>query len=176
MADKEVAPLSEQRLQEEVAKAIATIEESRETHIEWRDHYQNRPFCTDCTASVRNAAGDLGHQEECIAKYDHVLATLRELQAELTRSRAALLESEQGRIDYYTKLGVANGQLEAAEQKLAEQRWIPVSEKLPEEGRWVWCAIGERTTLPAFVGGLPFGRQVTHWMYAPAAPSVEREG
>jgi hypothetical protein len=50
--------------------------------------------------------------------------------------------------------------------------WISVEERLPDEGRWVWCAIESGIVLPAFVGGLPFGGQVTHWMYAPAAPQV----
>jgi len=56
----------------DVNKAIATIEDSRRTHVEWRDWLNKYP--NDQRAVT---AGDAQHHIRCIAEYDHVLKVLR---------------------------------------------------------------------------------------------------
>jgi hypothetical protein len=62
-----------------LAAAIARIERSRQTHIEWRDYWRSIPGhgeCADCKATAE-IAGDLDRQVRVIAEYDNVLAVLR---------------------------------------------------------------------------------------------------
>ncbi|EMW0828964.1 DUF551 domain-containing protein, partial [Klebsiella aerogenes] len=60
--------------------------------------------------------------------------------------------------------------------------WIPVSERLPEEGGRYWCYVEEQNSLgkshyqwncswngEIWGGAMMYGR-VTHWMPLPAAP------
>lgn len=60
--------------------AIATIQDSRRTHVEWRDHWlrmrsEGHEDCEGCKAQAA-VTGGLEHQEACIAAYDNVLAVL----------------------------------------------------------------------------------------------------
>lgn len=65
---------------DEVHTAIARVEASRQTHVEWRDYWL-ATYCAGCEDCRRMAAvaGDLDHQEACIAGYDQVLGVLRSL-------------------------------------------------------------------------------------------------
>lgn len=69
-----------------VAAAIARVEKSRQTHVEWREHWHKYEAhtCseTPCPweagyADEQAIAGDVAHQEEAIAGYDTVLTVLR---------------------------------------------------------------------------------------------------
>lgn len=80
----------------------------------------------------------------------------------------------------------AEARAEAAEQSLAQQRWIPVSEKLPEVGAEVLISYGGGMKPPCFLSefekvdeGFPRWRTdgglsvlgVTHWRELPSAPT-----
>ncbi|MFI2853789.1 DUF551 domain-containing protein [Klebsiella aerogenes] len=67
-------------------------------------------------------------------------------------------------------------------QKVENNNWIPVSERLPEEGGRYWCYVEEQNSLgkshyqwncswngEIWGGAMMYGR-VTHWMPLPAAP------
>lgn len=71
----------------DVDAAIATIEDSRRTHVEWAAWLEAGPPGTSCGtpgcdrdhhADV-DVAGDLEHHRRCIAGYDQVLELLRHL-------------------------------------------------------------------------------------------------
>ena len=56
-------------------RAVTIIEDSRRTHVEWRDYllaYPDHP-----TRTEHGDVGDLAHHETCIADYDLVLEVLR---------------------------------------------------------------------------------------------------
>jgi len=55
---------------EEVLTAIATVEDSRQTHVNWAE-WRRRGNGGD------EMAGDLKHHEDAIAGYDQVLDVLR---------------------------------------------------------------------------------------------------
>ncbi len=57
---------------EDVTKAIAIIEDSRRTHVEWAEWLERSPLRRE-----DGHVGDLDHHRRCIADYDHVLAVLR---------------------------------------------------------------------------------------------------
>jgi hypothetical protein len=54
--------------------AIRRIEESRATHVEWRDHLRECEFCKEDMPSYVHPPDE---QEQIIAEYDNVLAVLR---------------------------------------------------------------------------------------------------
>lgn len=56
-----------------VARAIAIVEDSRRTHVEWLAHLGEHPGCPDA-----EIAGDENHHREAVANYDHVLIVLKE--------------------------------------------------------------------------------------------------
>jgi hypothetical protein len=65
---------------EAVAKAIATIEFSRNTHVEWAAYMRGHNDCVcDCGKPHPdvNNLGDAAYHENCIAEYDNVLAVLK---------------------------------------------------------------------------------------------------
>lgn len=53
--------------------AVQAIEESRATHVAWRDYLVQHPDSPDAAI-----AGDAEHHRACIAKYDRVLTVLRQ--------------------------------------------------------------------------------------------------
>ena len=55
----------------ELAEAIATIEFSRQTHVEWAAHLRQHP------EQRPGAIGDAEYHERAVAEYDNVLAVLR---------------------------------------------------------------------------------------------------
>lgn len=60
---------------EDVARAIAIIEDSRRTHVEWAEWQEATP---DWRSKVEpSSPGEPEHHRRCIAEYDHVLAVLR---------------------------------------------------------------------------------------------------
>ncbi len=61
-----------ERLGDPIAKAIAIIEDSRSTHVEWVESLQRNPLRAE-----DGYVGDIDHHRRCIADYDHVLAVLR---------------------------------------------------------------------------------------------------
>lgn len=67
----------------DVKTAISTVEDSRRTHVEWRDWWiktlaeGHTEKCCEETRQAARLAGELVHQEACIAGYDNVLACLR---------------------------------------------------------------------------------------------------
>ena len=52
---------------------IAIVEDSRETHVQWRDWLTKHPDDPAVAAGV----GDLTWHTECVENYDRVLAVLR---------------------------------------------------------------------------------------------------
>lgn len=64
-------------------KAIADAKAMRQTHIEWLEHLRpgiikGQPYCAPCAESgIERVVGDAAHHEECIARYDNILAALR---------------------------------------------------------------------------------------------------
>jgi len=78
----------------DLAAVIATIEDSRRTHVEWRDWWLENAAtghteeCCEETRQAARHAGGLAHQEACIAAYDNVLAALRANERAITRVRA----------------------------------------------------------------------------------------
>lgn len=64
---------------DDVARAIAMIEESRSTHVDWIDHPEDCDACRAATA--QQLVGDPEHHRRCVEKYDHVLAVLRSVLA-----------------------------------------------------------------------------------------------
>lgn len=58
-----------------VERAIAIVEDSRATHVEWRNWLTGNPGHPDS-----EVAGDLERQVGCIENYDEVLAVLQGLE------------------------------------------------------------------------------------------------
>ena len=64
----------------------------------------------------------------------------------------------------------------------AQQRWIPVSERLPEDGKPVWvCTIWNEQHSGFLIDGVWVGLfrdfregEITHWMPLPELPEVEK--
>lgn len=54
--------------------AIAIVEDSRETHVQWRDWLAKHPNDPAVAAGI----GDLTWHTECVENYDRVLAVLRD--------------------------------------------------------------------------------------------------
>lgn len=100
-----------------------------------------------------------------------------EAESELTRSRAALLESER-QLENVTKQAViymamaekAKARAEAAEQSLAQQRWIPVGEKPKKEREVLVSDIDGAIYIDDSWWLYGFGA-ATHWRELPPAPS-----
>lgn len=67
----------------DLAAAIATIEDSRQTHVTWVN-YWNSVECQDCERCKQEAAiaGDREHHEQCIDGYNNVLEVLYWLRRE----------------------------------------------------------------------------------------------
>lgn len=53
-------------------RAIATIETSRQTHVEWRDYLRRNPEHNP------GAVGDADYHDRAVTEYDLVLAVLRQ--------------------------------------------------------------------------------------------------
>jgi hypothetical protein len=62
---------------EDVERAIATIEFSRRTHVEWADYLEANPEAAREPQPQEDIAGSVKHHRDCIEGYDHVLAVLR---------------------------------------------------------------------------------------------------
>jgi len=60
--------------QEDIARAIATIEDSRQTHVEWIDYLAKHG---DDLRPHEEIAGDAGHHRETVEQYEQVLSVLR---------------------------------------------------------------------------------------------------
>lgn len=71
--------------EKDIATAIATIEDSRRTHVEWRRYLEaEQPDCDheSCQAAWAERiriAGDYDHHQRAIDGYDQVLTVLRAL-------------------------------------------------------------------------------------------------
>lgn len=66
-----------------IDSAIATIEFSRQTHVEWRDYMLGHKDTVNCDCGkdhpdVKNL-GDSTYHQNCIDEYDNVLEVLRGL-------------------------------------------------------------------------------------------------
>lgn len=59
---------------EDIARAIATIEDSRQTHVEWIDYLARHG---DDLRPHEEIAGDAGHHRETVEQYEQVLSVLR---------------------------------------------------------------------------------------------------
>ena len=59
---------------EDIARAIATIEDSRQTHVEWIDYLARHG---DDLRPHEEIAGDAGHHREAVEQYEQVLSVLR---------------------------------------------------------------------------------------------------
>lgn len=64
---------------DDVRRAIAIVEDSRETHVLWAAYIRNYPDAAVRMVRRVDAAGDADHHANCIADYDHVLGVLRAL-------------------------------------------------------------------------------------------------
>ncbi len=59
--------------------AIATITDSRRTHVEWRDYWLGltcKGECDSCQKFATHGPGNLEHHERCVVEYDNVLRVL----------------------------------------------------------------------------------------------------
>lgn len=58
-----------------VKRAIAIVEDSRRTHVEWAEWQEATP---DWKSKVEpSSPGEPEHHRRCISEYDHVLSVLR---------------------------------------------------------------------------------------------------
>ena len=99
------------------------------------------------------------------------------------RNRIAELEAELGKDVDLTIVGLRK-ELLNAQSRIAEleaaQRWIPVSERLPEDGKPVWvCTIWNEQHSGFLIDGVWVGLfrdfregEITHWMPLPEPPIV----
>lgn len=62
---------------EDVQRAIATVENSRRTHVEWATFIESGATWEPTADHV----GDVQHHLQCIAGYDHVIAVLRSIES-----------------------------------------------------------------------------------------------
>lgn len=65
----------------ETERAVAIVEHSRSTHVDWIEHFKECPrggpgSCPICTDDAK-IAGDHEHHARCVADYDFVIAQLR---------------------------------------------------------------------------------------------------
>lgn len=62
----------------ERAEAIAIIEEARQSHVWWRDHFNEIAGrgCESCGVETHNLIGNAPEQQEWVEKYDLVLRVL----------------------------------------------------------------------------------------------------
>lgn len=65
--------MSERPTRADVDRAIAVVENSRRTHVEWAEFIESGQTWTPSPDHV----GDVEHHRECIVGYDHVLTVLR---------------------------------------------------------------------------------------------------
>lgn len=116
-------------------QAIATIEDSRQTHVEWIEYlakYGNdlRPH--------EEIAGDTAHHREAVEQYEQVLSVLR---AALASTEAP--ESPKRKVSYTS----------------SDARPAPVGERVPEGWRveWIdrWVTPAERRHVPILVPDTP---------------------
>lgn len=68
---------------EQVREAIAIIEHSRGTHVQWADYIEHYPEHARQPRPEIDTAGDVVHHRRCINGYDQVLGVLREVLAAL---------------------------------------------------------------------------------------------
>lgn len=61
--------------EDEVRRAIAVVESSRQTHVAWADFLRSGEEFEPTADNI----GDVDHHERCIADYDHVLSVLRRI-------------------------------------------------------------------------------------------------
>jgi len=66
------------------AKAIASVEEMRQTHVDWLEHLKpdtlikDRVSCAECERTgMASVVGDAKHHRSCIRRYDNVIRCLR---------------------------------------------------------------------------------------------------
>lgn len=84
------AEVVERLVPKHVRDAIGYAEEGRASHVAWAEHL-DAGTCEFCTNDVVDTAGDAAHQREWVAKYDAILAVLREYADRVAASR--LLDS-----------------------------------------------------------------------------------
>ena len=58
-------------------RAIAVIEHSRQTHVDWVEYLRDNPEAANEPRPQVDVAGNIAHHSEVIADYDLVLAVLR---------------------------------------------------------------------------------------------------
>lgn len=61
----------------EVARAIDTIEDHRQIHVDWCDYLLRHPTAATKPRPQVDVAGDQHHHAGCIRRYDQVLTVLR---------------------------------------------------------------------------------------------------
>jgi hypothetical protein len=66
-------------LKDRVVEAIAIIEYSRSTHVEWSRYITNYPEEAAKVIPTVEVAGDVAHHQRCIEGYDKVIAVLKEM-------------------------------------------------------------------------------------------------
>lgn len=67
-------------------RAIREAGEMRQTHVEWLEHLEpvgkgkvGRMRCDPCArAGMDKVVGDAAHQQDCIDRYDNILAALED--------------------------------------------------------------------------------------------------
>ena len=71
-------------------QVIAGLEEMRQTHVDWMDHFSNdggktEIACVKCPPNIRETVGDYDHHGACVEFYDAAIAMLREEGSERER-------------------------------------------------------------------------------------------
>lgn len=69
---------------EEIERAIAIVETSRATHVDWKAWQDRTPDWREWVKKEPESPGTPEHHEEVIAEYDHVLSVLRNILPEKT--------------------------------------------------------------------------------------------
>lgn len=137
------------------------------------------PKTEEIVKSLRGCSADEMDCKNCVAewgrKYGYCFNSLRLYAADRLEELEKELADERYRHDRLQDFCVAQG--EELSKLKAQQRWIPVTERLPEvDGKYIVCTAKNSVYCTRWrkdYFGTDFHTHVTHWMPLPEPPKED---